>query len=193
MKQPEKDEEYMLIVNAKNGSKEAFESLVKKHQKNIYYLCRRMTGAHQSADDLSQETFVKAYFSLSSFKEKMNFFSWIRRIAVNSTLNYLKKTEKEKPLSKEPQINSFNPEPYPNQQPLDRIHQDELDIKLRESIQRLPKEQKSVFILKVFEDMSYKEISDSLDIPIGTVMSRLSRARQRLKFLLSEFIEGGTT
>lgn len=193
MKQPEKDEEYMLIVNAKNGSKEAFESLVKKYQKNIYYLCRRMTGAHQSADDLSQETFVKAYFSLSRFKEKMNFFPWIRRIAVNSTLNYLKKTEKEKPLSKEPQINSFNSEPNFNQKPLDRIHQDELDIKLRESIQKLPKEQKSVFILKVFEDMSYKEISDSLDIPIGTVMSRLSRARQRLKSLLSEFIEGGTT
>ncbi|HZX10130.1 MAG TPA: RNA polymerase sigma factor [Acidobacteriota bacterium] len=193
MKQPEKDEEYMLIVNAKNGSKEAFESLVKKYQKNIYYLCRRMTGAHQSADDLSQETFVKAYFSLSRFKENMNFFPWIRRIAVNSTLNYLKKTEKEKPLSKEPQINSFNPEPHFNQKPLDRIHQDELDIKLRESIQKLPKEQKSVFILKVFEDMSYKEISDSLDIPIGTVMSRLSRARQRLKFSLSEFIEGGTT
>lgn len=193
MKQPEKDEEYMLIVNAKKGNREAFESLVKKYQKNIYYLCWKMTGAHQSADDLSQEAFVKAYFSLSSFKEKMNFFPWIRKIAVNSTLNYLKKREKEKPLNKEPQTDSFNPNPHFEQKPLNKVHQAELDSRLRESIQKLPKEQKTVFILKVFEDMSYKEISDSLDIPVGTVMSRLSRARQRLKSLLSEFMGGGTT
>jgi RNA polymerase sigma-70 factor (ECF subfamily) len=103
-----------------------------------------------------------------------------------------KKMEKEKPLNKEPQTNSFNPKLHPDQKPWNRVHQEELDNKLKESIQKFPKEQKSVFILKVFEDMSYQEISDTLDIPIGTVMSRLSRARQRLKSSLSEFIGGET-
>jgi len=192
MKQPEKDEEHMLIVNSKKGRQKAFESLVMKYQKNIYYLCRRMTGAHQSADDLSQETFVKAYFSLSSFNEKMRFFPWIRKIAMNTTLNYLKKMEKEKPLNKEPKAPLFHPESHSSERPLDRVQQRELDASLRELINNLPKEQKSVFILKVFEDMSYKEISDSLEIPLGTVMSRLSRARQRLKSSLSEFLGGGS-
>jgi len=191
MNQPEKDEEHMLIISAKQGNKKAFESLVKKYQRNIYYLCRRMTGAHQSADDLSQETFVKAYFSLSSFKEKMNFFSWIRKIAVNSTLNYLKKRKKEQPLHKDTPANSFNPHSSLYEKPTNRLHQNELNAKLRESIKTLPHEQKSVFILKAFEDMTYKEISDSLNIPVGTVMSRLSRARQRLKSSLSQFLVGG--
>lgn len=191
MNQPEKDEEHMLITHAKQGNKEAFESLVKKYQKNIYYLCRKMTGAHQSADDLSQEAFVKAYFSLSSFKEKMKFFPWLRKIAVNSALNYLKKMGKEQPLNEESRLSPINPEAHHHGKALNRLHQNELNTKLKESIQKLPYGQKSVFILKVFEEMSYQEISESLDIPMGTVMSRLSRARQRLKTSLSQFLAGG--
>ena len=82
MRQDEKKEEGMLITQAKNGNVSAFETLVKKYQNSIYYLCRRMTGSHQSADDVSQETFIKAYFALNSFKDGMNFFTWIRKIAV---------------------------------------------------------------------------------------------------------------
>jgi len=191
MKQPGKDEEHMLIIKAKKGDMEAFTSLVKKYQKRIYYLCRRMTGTHQSADDLSQDTFIKAYLSLASFKEKMNFFPWIRKIAVNSTLNYLKKSEKELPLNPRIQSKSLNSEPNPNEKPFNQLYKSELEAKLTASIQKLPKEQRSIFILKVFEDMSYKEISDTLNIPRGTVMSRLSRVRQKLKSSLSEFLEGG--
>ncbi len=191
MKQTQQNEDYMLIANAKKGSMEAFESLIKKYQKSIYYLCRIMTGTHQSADDLSQETFVNAYFSLSSFKEGMNFFPWIRKIAVNKTLNYLKKIKREFPLDSNTRKNPSNPGPQVNDKPLDTLHMHELNTRLRESIHNLPDEMKSVFILKVLEDMSYKEISDTLNIPLGTVMSRLNRARQRLKSSLSEFLKGG--
>jgi RNA polymerase sigma-70 factor (ECF subfamily) len=191
MKQKQKDEDHMLIADAKKGSMEAFESLVKKYQKSIYYLCRIMTGTHQSADDLSQETFVNAYFSLSTFKKGMNFFPWIRKIAVNKTLNYLKKMKREFPLDSITSKKSVNPGSYLNEKPLNRLHMEELNTKLRESIHNLPDEMKSVFILKVFEDMSYKEISNTLNIPSGTVMSRLNRARQRLKSSLSEFLQGG--
>lgn len=192
MKQKQKNEDQMLIANAKKGSTEAFESLVRKYQKSIYYLCRIMTGAHQSADDLSQETFVNAYFSLSSFKEGMNFFPWIRKIAVNKTLNYLKKMKRELPLDSHIPEKNMNPDPQANEKPLNSLHMDELNTKISESIHNLPDEMKSVFILKVYEDMSYKEISDTLHIPSGTVMSRLNRARQKLKSSLSEFLKGGT-
>ncbi len=192
MKQTRKNEDHMLIADAKKGSMEAFESLVRKYQKSIYYLCRIMTGTHQSADDLSQETFVNAYFSLSSFKEGTNFFPWIRKIAVNKTLNYLKKRKREFPLDRSTAEKTLNPGPQVNDKPLDTLHIQELNTKLRESIHGLPDEMKSVFVLKVFEDMSYKEISDTLNIPLGTVMSRLNRARQRLKSSLSEFLRGGT-
>jgi RNA polymerase sigma-70 factor (ECF subfamily) len=82
MRQEENNEERMLITRAKQGNVEAYEALVRKYQQSIYYLCRRMTGSHQSADDLSQDTFIKAYFALDRFKDGMNFFTWIRKIAV---------------------------------------------------------------------------------------------------------------
>ncbi|MBD3413777.1 MAG: sigma-70 family RNA polymerase sigma factor [Candidatus Aminicenantes bacterium] len=191
MKQPEKNEEQMLIANAKNGSIDAFETLVRKHQKSIYYLCWRMTGAHQSADDLSQETFVKAYLALSRFKEKLSFFSWLRKIAINSSLNYLKKREKEVPLDERMQLKTSNTDSHNPNSPANQLRMNELDTKLMDSMEKLPAEQRSVFVLKVFEGMKYKEISDHLNIPLGTVMSRLNRARERLKSSLSGFLEEG--
>ena len=77
---------------------DAFESLVRKYQQRVYALCRRLTGAHQSADDLAQETFIKAYYALGRFDVQWPLYPWLRRIAVNSGLNYLKARDRERPL-----------------------------------------------------------------------------------------------
>ena len=98
MRHNEKSSEKRLIAKAKRGDMQAFEELVRRYHRSIYYLCHRMTGTHQSADDLSQDTFVKAYFSLASFKNRMNFFTWLRKIAVNSGLNFLKANKREELL-----------------------------------------------------------------------------------------------
>ncbi len=90
MRDHENTEEKKLIMKAKQGDGKAFEFLIKKYQHPIYHLCRWMTGAHQAADDLAQDTFIKAYYALNTFQEDKNFYSWIRRIAVNKTLNFLK-------------------------------------------------------------------------------------------------------
>lgn len=87
----EQNGDHEIILKAKDGDMDAFEILVKKYQQPIYSLCQRMTGEHQSADDLSQETFIKAFISLQKFKDGMSFFSWIRKIAFNNSLNYLKR------------------------------------------------------------------------------------------------------
>jgi RNA polymerase sigma-70 factor (ECF subfamily) len=187
MRQNEKNEERMLITQAKKGNVNAFETLVKKYQHSIYYLCRRMTGNHQTADDVSQETFIKAFFALDRFKDGMNFFTWIRKIAVNNSLNFIKASKREEPLGdsaeKIPGNSSMGQE-----LPHEMLQRNQTEQRFKTALKALPPEQKSVFILRVYENQRYKEIAQILDISEGTVMSRLSRAREKLKSLMAEYL-----
>jgi RNA polymerase sigma-70 factor (ECF subfamily) len=186
MKDDEKTQETRLVASAKEGNMEAFESLVRKYQQSIYYLCRRMAGTHQAADDISQETFIKAFFALSQFNELMNFQAWLRKIAVNNSLNYLKARKKEVPLGETEIRNSDNRSSLHQELPQETAQRNEVERKFKEALQTLPPDQKSIFILRFYENLSYKEISQALNLPRGTVMSRLNRARQKLKSLLAD-------
>ncbi|MFC2165472.1 RNA polymerase sigma factor [Acidobacteriota bacterium] len=192
MSQHEHNEDHMLIVKAKRGDSQAFESLVRKYQKSIYYLCHRMTGAHQSADDLSQDTFIKAYLSLHTFNESMNFFSWIRRIAINSALNFLKKRKREKPLGEREMRGANSPDASPQELPQDTLQKKQMEKIFKKALAELPDEQRVIFVLKVYENQSYEQIANMLKIPHGTVMSRLSRARHKLKSEMAEYLQGGS-
>jgi len=192
MNQHEHNEDIMLVARAKRGDSQAFESLVRKYQKPIYYLCHRMTGAHQSADDLSQDTFIKAYLSLHTFNEGMNFFSWIRRIAVNSAINFLKKRKREKPLGEREMRVTDAPDASRQELPQDTLQKKQMEKKLKKALSELPGEQRVIFVLKVYENQSYEQIANMLKIPHGTVMSRLSRARQKLKNDMAEYFQGGS-
>lgn len=186
MRHNEKDIEKKLIARAKEGDMDAFEFLVKRYQKSIYYLCRRMTSAHQSADDLAQETFIKAYFSLSRFKDDMNFFTWLRKIAVNNSLNYLKAHKREELLGDNKILE--NASSTVQELPQDRLQREQLEQKFRKALKALPADQKAVFILRFYEDLSYENISHMLNLPNGTVMSRLNRARKKLKSLMAGYL-----
>jgi RNA polymerase sigma-70 factor (ECF subfamily) len=188
MRQSEKLSESEIISKAKKGDMEAFEFLVNKYQKSIYYLCRRMTSTHQSADDLSQEAFIKAYFSLIHFKDGMNFFTWLRKIAVNNSLNYLKNNKREELLGEKENSIPENASSTYEELPQDVVQRNRLEQKFRESLNALPIDQKTVFILKFFENQSYKEIAETLNLPNGTVMSRLNRARKKLKTLMMDYL-----
>jgi len=190
MNQHEYNEDHMLIVRAKRGDGQAFESLVRKYQKPIYYLCHRMTGAHQSADDLSQDTFIKAYLSLHTFNESMNFFSWVRRIAVNRAINFLKKRKREKPLGDREMRVTDIPDASSQELPQDILQKKQMENKFKKALSELPDEQRVIFVLKVYENQSYEQIANMLKIPHGTVMSRLSRARQKLKNEMIEYFGG---
>jgi RNA polymerase sigma-70 factor (ECF subfamily) len=192
MSQQEHHEDKMLIVKAKRGDTSAFESLVRKYQKPIYYLCYRMTGAHQAADDLSQDVFIKAYFALSRFKEEMNFFSWIRKIAVNRAINYLKVWKREKTMGGNEMRISQNPDASPQEMPEETYQRKQMVEKFKQALEELTAEQRAIFVLKVYENQSYEQIALTLNIPEGTVMSRLSRARQKLKNAMSEYLRGGS-
>ncbi len=170
---------------------DAFESLVRKYQQRIYAICRRLTGAHQSADDLAQETFIKAYFALARFDAQWPLYPWLRRIALNSGLNYLKTRSRERPLDEGPIGTRNTPLSAPADDPEERLERAEFADRFERAVASLPPDQKSVFVLRFHEGMSYEEISRTLDLPIGTVMSRLNRARQRLKGLLTDSLARG--
>jgi len=188
----EHHEEKMLIVKAKRGDTKAFESLVRKYQKPIYYLCYRMTGAHQAADDLSQDVFIKAYFALSRFREEMIFFSWIRKIAVNRAINYLKVWKREKSMGGDEMRVFQNSDASPQEIPEETYQRKQMEKRFKQALKELSAEQRAIFILKVYENLSYEQIAMTLDIPQGTVMSRLSRARQKLKNAMAEYLQGGS-
>jgi RNA polymerase sigma-70 factor (ECF subfamily) len=187
MRQEENNEERMLITRAKQGNVEAYEALVRKYQQSIYYLCRRMTGSHQSADDLSQDTFIKAYFALDRFKDGMNFFTWIRKIAVNNSLNFLKKSKREEPWGENVE-NIRGHSSMGQELPQEMLQRNRMEQTFKRVLKALPSEQKIVFILRVFENQSYKDIAEILNISQGTVMSRLSRAREKIKSSMAEYL-----
>jgi len=187
----EHPEDAVLVRKAQQGDMDAFESLVRKYQQRIYALCRRLTGTHQSADDLAQETFIKAYFALARLDAQWPLYPWLRKIALNSGLNYLKSRGRERPLEEGSLGARRMPLAAPADDPEERLERAEFQAKLDGAVESLPADQKSVFVLRFHESMSYEEISRTLDLPIGTVMSRLNRARQKLKGLLADSLARG--
>lgn len=177
-------EEVELVRKARLGDMEAFESLVRKYQQKVYALCRRLTGAHQSADDLAQETFIKAYFSLDSFDESRPLYPWLRRIALNLGLNYVKRRGREKTFHDGRTDYGRRPMTQAAEGPEEELERAELEAGFERAVAALPSEQRNVFVLRFYEEMSYDEIARELGLPLGTVMSRLNRARRRLRELL---------
>jgi len=188
---PEHPEDAVLVRKAQQGDMDAFESLVRKYQQRVYALCRRLTGAHQSADDLAQETFIKAYYALERFDTQWPLYPWLRRIALNTGLNYLKARKRERPLLEGTLGGRRTPFSAPADGPEEQLERAEFEARFERAVASLPADQRSVFVLRFQESMSYEEISRTLDLPIGTVMSRLNRARQKLKSLLTDSLARG--
>jgi len=191
MVEPKKEFEFLkdereLIQKAKQGNLYFFEQLVKRYQKKIYYLAFRMTKDHDSADDLAQETFVKAFTSIKSFKEEHDFYPWIFRICMNLSINYLKR--KKFTVSESELLPLKLEEKEGTSDPMSELMKEELLERINSSIDQLPPPFKAVFILKVYEELSYEEIAKTLKISTGTVMSRLFRARERLQKSLKDYL-----
>ena len=173
-----------IIIEAKKGSNVAFDELVHRYQKKVYALAYQMTHDPEEADDLAQEAFIRAYKAIDRFEVGMKFFTWMYRIVINLGINYSKKKARMQNLEPDDEARIVAKH---STIPSVVIENEELGEKIRTELARLPEHQKSVFILRVFQDLSYKEISDILNIEIGTVMSRLNRARESLKIALKDY------
>jgi RNA polymerase sigma-70 factor (ECF subfamily) len=184
--QPSDDE---LIVKAQEGDLRSFDLLVKRYQRKVYFLAYRMVKGHDAADDIAQETFINAYSAIKSFKIGYSFYTWLYRICMNLSINYLKRQkfvisesqfeEETSPLERE----------APGADPSNHLALKELEDKIEKAIDTLPPKFKAVLVLRVYEDLSYEEIAKTLRISMGTVMSRLFRARERMQEMLKEYKE----
>jgi RNA polymerase sigma-70 factor (ECF subfamily) len=182
------EDDERLIAKAQEGDLFSFDQLVKKYQKKIYFLAYRMVKNHDAADDIAQETFINAYSSIKSFKLGYNFYTWLYRICMNLSINYLKRQKFVIPESQFEEETSPLEKETTTEDPLSLLVQKERERKIEQAIDSLPPKYKAVFILKVYEDLSYEEIAQTLKISLGTVMSRLFRARERLQKLLKDTV-----
>lgn len=165
-------EEKDLIKRSKKGDEEAFTILMRRHEAKIYYQCLQFLKDENLAKDLTQETFVQAYRSLSSFRMESGFYTWLYRIAKNLCLNWLRAKKVQEQELKEELLQA----PIANTFP-----EDDLKLSLKEALQTLPLKQQEVFQLFEFQKQSIKEIAAQLNIPSGTVRSRLHYARKNIK------------
>lgn len=176
--------EAVLVRQARRGDKTAFGRLVKMHQRRVLRMVIGMTGDLDSAMDIVQESFIRAYRALDRFEEGQPFYPWLSTIATNLTLNYFKRSRRETSLDavEREQMATAN-------DPLSRIQREESDRRFMEAVQELAEPYRTVFILRNFEELSYEEIAARLKISVGTVDSRLYRARRQLLDKLKDLLE----
>jgi RNA polymerase sigma-70 factor (ECF subfamily) len=172
-----------LIAEALAGQPEAFGELVRRYQDRLFHSVVRVTGCPVEAEDVVQDAFVQAYTKLDRFKGESQFFTWLYRIAFNTSVS---RHRKKKPtVSIDKQREAIGDNLPDGQPPVEAaLERDEQVRQLEAALLELPEDQRTILVLRELEDQSYDEIAAILDLPAGTVRSRLHRARKQLHELL---------
>lgn len=181
----------ILVSRCQKGDKKAFELLIEKYQRRIFHLIYRMTQDPDLVEPLAQEVFLKAYRSIQSFRGHSQFYTWLYRIAVNTCLSQVKKTSLEDTRedvelnlrNTAPEADSMHPE-----DPEQLFLRKEFLTRLMDSVRDLPEELRTAIVLREFTGLNYEEIAETMDIPLGTVRSRIFRARARLREVLEPYL-----
>ena len=191
---PPQIEETELVSKARHGDLESYDELVRRYQERIYATIYHMTSNHEDANDLAQEAFIKAFHALKSFKGGSSFYTWVYRIAVNKTINFLKQRKNKAQMSLDDL--DFNAEHDPDlvalisdKTPRREVNLAELQEKLNGAMQKLSEPHRLVVTLHDVQGLSHEEIAKIMDCNIGTVRSRLFYARQQLQAYLSDYLK----
>jgi RNA polymerase sigma-70 factor (ECF subfamily) len=178
--------DWELVQRARGGDRDAFRALVERYQRKIAALAFGMLRNHEDALDVVQETFTKAYQSLDRFKGDAAFYTWVYRIAYNLCVDHQRRAAKQphvaldadEPGQTAPALLGHGPR---SDQPFERARDAEIARRVQEAIRQLTPDHRAVILLRELEGLSYEEISQVLDCPKGTVMSRLHYARRQLQ------------
>jgi RNA polymerase sigma-70 factor, ECF subfamily len=179
-----------IIKRFQDGDLPAFGDIVLKYQDRIYNLCRHMLGNANDAEDAAQDVFLKAYQALPKFQPEASVYTWLYRIATNTCIDY-----KKKPIFESLFGDSHEGEKLVHDRASDAPSPEKLyeskqiDEALQESLGKLSPKLRAIIILKEIEELSYEEIADTLEISMGTVKSRIARAREELQKLMMKFRE----
>jgi RNA polymerase sigma-70 factor (ECF subfamily) len=191
---PAAEEESELVRRARSGDLQAYDDLVKRYQERIYATIYHMTSNHEDANDLAQESFIKAYQALKSFKGGSTFYTWLYRIAVNKTINFLKQRKNRTHMS----LNDidFNAEHDPDlmaliseNTPRRAASLTELQEKLNAALLKLSEPHRLVMVLHDVQGQTHDQIAEIMDCNIGTVRSRLFYARQQMQAELADYLK----
>ena len=184
----------VLVKRAQLEDLEAYDELIRRYQERIYATVYHMTSNHEDAHDLTQETFIKAYRALKSFKGDSSFYTWAYRIAVNKTINFLKQRKNRGQMSlddldfqaeHDPDLVALISEKTPRRD----LNLKELQEKLNVAMQKLSEPHRLVVTLHDIQGLSHDEIGKIMECNVGTVRSRLFYARQQLQAYLSEYLK----
>lgn len=177
-----------LVELAVAGSEEAYEGLFNRYRERVYRIAYSWCFDTQTALDLVQDVFVKAFRSLDKFRRESSIWTWLCRITINRCLDFVRKKErsKEVPVAAPEDVAPYSPKAYAD--PSQEAELAELKGALAGAIDNLSPEAHAAFTLRFFDNLSYKEIARALDCSVGTVMSRLFYARQKLKTLLQDYL-----
>jgi RNA polymerase sigma-70 factor (ECF subfamily) len=182
-----------LVLKAQDGDVRAFDELVERYHDRIYNLTYNMTSNREDAEDLTQEIFVKAFKALPRFKGKSSFYTWLYRIAINKTINYRKKRNRNRPIS----LDQFDQEIKTDEtyhdltakgSPLRNINLTELQQKLNAAMQTLSEKHRAVLVMHDMQGIPHDEIAKVVGVSSGTIRSRLFYARRQMQTELAEFM-----
>ncbi|MCK2020701.1 RNA polymerase sigma factor SigW [Peribacillus frigoritolerans] len=167
------------------GDHNAFGEIVEIYKDKVFQICFRMLGNRQEAEDLAQEAFVRAYVNIRSFNITMKFSTWLYRIATNLCIDRLRKKKPDCYLDAEVAgtegLNMYSQIASDMAKPEEEVESLELQETIQVEIMKLPEKYRSVIVLKYIEELSLKEISEILDLPVGTVKTRIHRGREALR------------
>jgi len=190
-----KEMDLSLVRRAKKGDYRAFDLLVLKYQSRVIATAFKFVKEKQLAEDIAQEAFIKSYKSIDSFREESSFYTWVYRITVNTAKNYLlsSKRRDEVVISDLSQDDSFYPEKLDIDSPQEILKASELRDLIFETLSSLGEETRTALSLREFDGLSYEQIAEIVQCPVGTVRSRIFRGREVIEEVVGKHMDKNKT
>jgi len=177
-----------LIQKARKGDQDAFGQLVLAHQNKVYTICVHMVSDREEAADLAQEAFLKAWRSLAGFQEESSFATWMYRLTTNVCLDFLRKQTRRQNIasavSLDDEASGWSEPADHSQDPQHHLEREERKQALARALRELPDHHRQILLMREVSGLSYQEIADALNADLGTIKSRISRAREQLRKIL---------
>ncbi len=180
----------ILVERFRHGDEGAFNQLVERHKREAYFIALRLTGSHEDARDLAQDAFIRCYRSLESFRGDCSFRTWLYRIVMNLSLNYLKSPRISRRVQmSEEDLDSARGSDNGSDPTAGLINHQRVE-QLRDAIARLPARQKQTLLLKIYGELKYEEIAEVMRCAVGTAKANFYHAVKRLRDLIDDGDQG---